>query len=205
MHAKPTNSSLCESVRTVEWTGLAGSEYVRYRPYHWQNAAALPRPTMNSRRCILYPSPWISDPYHSDGCRGTMARAGAMCAALRKSAGGPPPTMACAAQCPQPAKADLKCEADLTAQRLSRPRKLGPISLGAHTAWTLNGSCGVRTPGATLRLWKLRDPVDYCIGDQVRALASHRMAKVGKLDKRNSVWVILLQRSTIFRRRDYIV
>jgi hypothetical protein len=41
------------------------------------HAAALPSPAMNSRRRILDTSPWISEPYHSAGCKGTMVRAGA--------------------------------------------------------------------------------------------------------------------------------
>jgi hypothetical protein len=32
---------------------------------------------MNFLRRMIDPSPWISEPYHSDGCTGTMARAGA--------------------------------------------------------------------------------------------------------------------------------
>jgi hypothetical protein len=47
------------------------------------------RLVLNSRRRILDPSRWISEPYHNDGCRERWFALVPMFAALRKSASGP--------------------------------------------------------------------------------------------------------------------
>jgi hypothetical protein len=44
---------------------------------------------MNSRRRILYPSRWISEPYHNDGCKERWFALVPMFAAPRKSASSP--------------------------------------------------------------------------------------------------------------------
>jgi hypothetical protein len=77
--ARPRRLSERSCSRVLALTGVAGCcGRVVERPRRLAPTA------MNSRRRILDRSPWVSEPHFSDGCMGTIVRAGAdaLCAAL---------------------------------------------------------------------------------------------------------------------------